>query len=66
MWTSAPNVHLQLDRETTIWSGGDGVTHQLEAFGRFLNSGKRTENRSPFADALATLKLGLELSKSRS
>ncbi|BCM92280.1 hypothetical protein IAD21_04159 [Abditibacteriota bacterium] len=64
-WTTSPRIELCLEREATIWQGDDTPTRQLLAFARFLSEGKRTENRSPFSDALLTLKLSLELGKSR-
>ncbi len=60
-WTSAPRVGLRSGRESTTWDGDDALTRQLEAFARLLHTGKRTENRSTFADALLTLKFGLNL-----
>jgi predicted dehydrogenase len=64
-WTSTPRVELCLERETVVWQGEDALTRQLLAFARLISEGKRTENRSPFSDALLTLKLGLELGKSK-
>ena len=60
-WSSAPRVELSTQSETTIWRGDDPVHQQLEAFARLLRTGKRTENRSTFADAVETLKMALEL-----
>lgn len=60
-WSSAPRVELRVGRETTIWKADDAATLQLEAFARLLQTGKRTENRSTFGEAIATLKLALEL-----
>lgn len=60
-WTTSPRVEVQLERETTIWNGEDALAHQLRAFARLLNTGKRTENRSTFADALLTFKMALAL-----
>lgn len=61
-WSSAPRVELRLEGQTTIWTAPpDPVSRQLEAFARLLHTGKRTENRSTFGDALETLKMALEL-----
>lgn len=62
-WTTYPRIELHLQNETTLWQRDDALSRQLLAFARLLSQGKRTENRSPFPDALLTLKLGLELSK---
>lgn len=60
-WSNAPRVELGVERETAIWTANDAVSLQLEAFARLLQSGKRTENRSTFGEAVSTLKLALEL-----
>ncbi len=64
-WSTSPHVELGLAGETAIWQGADVLSAQLLAFARLLSEGKRTENRSPFSDALLTLKLALELGKNR-
>lgn len=60
-WSSAPRGELSVQGETAIWKGKDAVSHQLEAFARLLHTGKRTENRSTFGEALETLKMALQL-----
>lgn len=62
-WSGAPRVELGIKGESTIWTADDAVSGQLQAFARLLQSGKRTENRSPWSDALKTQNLALELGR---
>ena len=54
---AAPRVEIESDGEARAFAPQNGEIRQLEAFSRLLSQGKRLENRSTLADALATLKL---------
>jgi predicted dehydrogenase len=63
-WLRDGQLETRRGAETSIFSGADDAfALQSEAFLRAVQTGKRTEIRTNYADAMKTLRLGLALNR---